>query len=186
MDDNSIIELFWKRIETAIEEVSKKYAKYCYSISFRILYNAEDADECVNDTFLRTWNAIPPARPNRLSTFLGKITRNLSLDRYEKMNAEKRGGSQTEIALSELEECMPSILNVEKAVEDNALTAAIDGFLSTLPTDTRKVFMRRYWHLCSIKEISTAYRISESKTTSILFRTRKKLKDYLEKEGIMV
>ena len=109
MDDNKIIGLFWQRAEAAIDEVSRKYAGYCHSIAYRILYSDEDADECVNDTWLRAWNAIPPARPNRLSTFLGKITRNLSLNRYEKMNAEKRGGGVVEIAISELEDCIPSI-----------------------------------------------------------------------------
>lgn len=184
MNDNEIVDLFWQRVETAIDEASKKYAKYCYSISFRILYSNEDANECVNDTFFRAWNAIPPARPNCLSTFLGKITRNISLNRYEKMNAAKRGGGVVEMALSELEECVPSAMDVEQTVDETILTEIINSFLGTLPRQQRMIFVRRYWYLCTMSEIATDYGTTESNVRSILFRTRNKLKIYLQKEGI--
>ncbi|MDR0381928.1 MAG: RNA polymerase sigma factor [Oscillospiraceae bacterium] len=182
MDDNVIIDLFWNRSETAIAEVSDKYAGYCHSISYRILHSSEDADECVNDTWLRAWNAMPPARPNRLSTFLGKITRNLSLNRHEKMNAEKRGGGMVEIALSELEACIPASADVE----EGRLGEVIDQFLDSIPTRSRDVFVQRYWYLSSIAEISKDLHIGESNVKSVLLRTRNKLKQHLEKEGVPI
>lgn len=185
MDDNIIIDLFWQRTENAITEVSKKYARYCHSIAYRILYSNEDADECVNDTWLRTWNAIPPARPNRLSTFLGKITRNLALNRYEKMNAEKRGGGVVKIAISELEDCIPSDTSVEDEVEEIYITELIDRFLDKQPNKSRDVFVQRYWYLYSIADISTNLGISENTVKSILFRMREKLKQQLKKEGVL-
>lgn len=186
MDDNLIIDLFLERTENAISEVSKKYERYCHSIAYRILYSNEDAEECVNDTWLRTWNAIPPARPNRLSTFLGKITRNLSLNRYEKMNTEKRGGGMVEIAISELEHCIPSDTSVEDEIEEIYITELINRFLDTLPIKSRNVFVQRYWYLCSITDISTDLGISENTVKSILFRTRNQLKQHLRKEGVLI
>ncbi|MDR0219990.1 MAG: sigma-70 family RNA polymerase sigma factor [Lachnospiraceae bacterium] len=186
MDDNKIIDLFWQRSEEGLAEVSAKYAKYCHSIAYRILGSNEDAEECVNDTWLRAWNAIPPARPGRLSTFLGKITRNLSLNRYEKQHAEKRGGGAVEIAIAELEDCLPARASVEEEVEENILAALVDNFLDTLPLRSRDVFVQRYWYLCSITDISTDLGLSENNVKSMLFRTRNKLKHYLEREGIAI
>lgn len=185
MDDDKIINLFWKRSEIAINEVRVKYSRYCYSIAIRILQNNEDAEECVSDTFLRAWGAIPPARPSNLRTFLGKITRNLSLNYLEKRTADKRGGGQIELILSELEESIPSVQsNVENIMDGKSLIEVINNFLEGIDKSQRKVFVRRYWYGSSIKEIGEDYGFTDSKVKSILFRTRKKLKRELEKEGI--
>ncbi len=185
MDDNKIINLFWKRSEMAINEVRVKYSRYCYSIAIRILQNNEDAEECVSDTFLRAWGAIPPARPSNLRTFLGKITRNLSLNYLEKRTANKRGGGQVELILSELEESIPSVQsNVENIMDGKFLIEVINNFLEGIDKSQRKVFVRRYWYGSSIKEIGKDYGFTDSKVKSMLFRTRKKLKRELEKEGI--
>jgi RNA polymerase sigma-70 factor (ECF subfamily) len=186
MDDNKIIDLFWQRQEEGLAEASHKYTGYCHSIAYRILGNNEDAEECVADTWLRAWNAIPPARPNRLSTFLGKITRNLSLNRYEKLHADKRGGGVVEVAITELEECLPSNTSVEDAVAETFLSELIDSFLDTLPRRSRDVFVQRYWYLCSIADISTDLGISENNVKAILFRTRNKLKQQLKREDIVI
>lgn len=184
MEDRQIIELYWARSETAISETAKKYGNYCHQIAYHILCCREDSEECVNDTWLKTWEAIPPTRPERLSAFLGKITRNLALQRYEKYNAVRRGEGQTALALHELEECIPARENVERIVDDLALTEILNEFLAGLPAETRRIFVRRYWHLRSVKEIAGEYRISESKVKVTLFRARRKLRQLLEKEGI--
>lgn len=186
MEDNQIIELFWERSEMAITETSNKYSKYCYHISYTILHNNEDAEECVNDTYINAWKSIPPHRPNKLATFLGKITRNLSLQRYIKYKAQKRGMGQVDIALSELEECISDKTDVEQAMDEIILSETLDTFLRALPKETRVVFVARYWYLYSIHEISELYNMSESKVKSILFRTRNKLKLRLEMEGIVL
>lgn len=186
MDDNKIIELYWKRSEDAIVQTSKKYSRYCHYISFNILHNNEDAEECVNDTYLRAWNAMPPRRPDCLSTFLGRITRNLSIDKYRKYSAEKRGFGETALVLSELAECVPSPQSVEQTIDEIVLVEEINRFLALLSRTDRMLFMRRYWYSSSIKEIAEAYGMSESKVKSALFRTRNKLKLHLEKEGITI
>lgn len=183
MDDGAIVELYWARAEAAISETKSKYAGYCFHISYNILRCNEDAEECVNDTYLNAWNAMPPHRPNRLSTFLGKITRNLSLQRYIKYNAQKRGMGQVDVALDELDECIPSRANVEQFAEEAAISRALEDFLRALPKEARVIFVARYWYVYSIKEISAQYGVSESKVEAILFRTRKKLKSYIEGEG---
>ena len=188
MEDDKIIDMFWERSETAINETEKKYSRYCYSISFNILHNAEDAAECVNDTYLRAWNSIPPNRPKYFSSFLGKITRNLSLDKFKSRNAEKRGFGQIEIALSELDECI-SVSNVEREISkttEKELTELINIFLENLPKQKRIMFIQRYWYLMSVKTISEHSNKSESQVKSALFRIRKKLKIFLEKEGIAI
>lgn len=167
MDDSKIVELYWERSENAIVETSKKYSRYCCYISFNILHNNEDAEEFVNDTYMRAWNSVPPHRPNCLSTFLGKITRNLSFDKYKKYNAEKRGCGQTDFVLSELDECVPSSESVEQTIDEMALVDAINRFLTSLTQTDRKVFMRRYWYVSPVKEIAGAYGMNESKVKSI-------------------
>ena len=186
MEDSKIVDLYWNRSETAINETEKKYSRYCHSISFNILHNNEDAEECVNDTYLRTWNAIPPKRPNCLMTFLGKITRNLSFDKYKKYSADKRGHGQIELSLSELEESVPDSANIEQDAEEHELTEILNKFLECLPRQKRIVFVQRYWYLMSIKEIAENSKASESQTKSTLFRTRNELKIFLEKEGVML
>lgn len=184
MDDQQIIDLYWARSENAITETAHKYGPYCHSIAYHILYSKEDSEECVNDTYWKAWGAMPPQRPNQLRTFLGKITRNLSLNRWEKHTAEKRGAGQVPLALDELAECVPAPDSVERTVDDLALTELLNDFLSGLPAQTRQIFMRRYWYLCSVKEIAADCAVSESKVKTTLFRTRNKLKQHLEKEGV--
>ncbi|MGL5255368.1 MAG: RNA polymerase sigma factor [Brevinema sp.] len=184
MDDEQIIDLYWVRSEAAISETASKYGKYCQTIAFNILHNTEDSEECVSDTYLRAWGAMPPKRPNRLSTFLGKITRNLSLNKYEKYAAEKRGFGQVTMALDELQDCIPDAGSVEQTIEDAALVEIFNRFLATLPMNTRKIFVRRYWYLSPVKEIAADYSFSESKVKMTLLRARNELKQILEKEGI--
>ncbi len=186
MDDKQIIELFMERSETAISQTEKKYGKYCYRIACNILNNEQDSEECVNDTYLRAWNAIPPKEPNNLATFLGKITRNLALDRHKYNNREKRGSGQTVLALDELDQCLPAEKDVEEAVTDRELAAALNSFLAGLPGKKRQVFVRRYWYLSPISEIAKDYAMSQSNTKVMLLRTRKELKSHLEKAGIVL
>lgn len=180
MDDNAIIELFWQRSEDALTECKAKFGGLCRMIANNILHNDSDADECVNDTLLRVWNAIPPARPSLLKTFLGKITRNLALDRYEAAHAQKRGGGNVDRALEELAE-----IPVHEEIRDDELTQAINAFLHSELAENTDIFLKRYWYLQSIKEIAAEYGYSESKTASLLFRMRGRLKEKLESEGFM-
>ena len=184
MRDHEIVDLYWKRSEAAITETSAKYGSYCHTISYNILNNDEDAEECVNDTWLGAWKSMPPQRPNRLATYLGKITRNLSLNRYKQYVTEKRGGGQTELALAELEACIPAPATVEQIVEEKVLIESINRFLYAQPEQKRNIFIRRYWYLYSIRDIAGAYGMSESKVASLLFRMRNELKNHLEKEDI--
>ena len=152
MEDKQIIDLYWARSETAISETSSKYGRYCHSIAFNILRSHEDSEECVNDTFFNAWNAIPPQRPNKLSAFLGTIARNLALNRWEQYNTEKRGLGQVPLVLEELHDCIPALENAEQVADDITLTEILNRFLSSLPKDRRKIFMRRYWYMDTIKE----------------------------------
>ncbi len=186
MDDRLIIKLFHERSETAIAETAAKYGKYCYSIAYNILYNEEDSEECVNDTYLKAWDVIPPQIPEKLSAFLGKITRNLAISKYRYNHSKKRGGGQVSLALEELAECIPSARNTEQVYSDKLFVEALDAFLEKLPTEKRRIFMQRYWYLRPISEIAEEFSISESKVKMTLLRTRNKLKQALEKEGIIV
>ncbi len=186
MEDYKIIELYWKRLENAITETAKKYGNYCQTISYNILHNTEDASECVNDTWLAAWNNMPPKRPDILSAFLGKITRNLSLNRYKLYTAQKRGGGQTELVLSELEDCLSEGNPVEEAMDQIELTSALNKFLYAQSQERRDIFIRRYWYLSPIDEIAADFSMSRSKATSLLFRMRKELKQHLEQEGIQI
>lgn len=185
MEDNRIIELYWQRNESAIEQSKAKYGTYCLSIANRILQNEEDAAECENDTYLKAWNTIPPQKPNPLSSYLGMITRSLSLDRLRKRNAQKRTDSVC-VSLNELEECVPSNKSIAEEVEAKELARLISDFLRALPETECNVFLCRYWHFLSIKEISAKYSFTQSKVKMTLLRTRKKLSGFLEKEGIFV
>lgn len=184
MEDEQIIELYWRRSEDAITETSKKYGAYCHTISFNILGNAEDSEECVNDTYWKTWSLLPPTRPTVFSAFLAKITRNLSLDRYRARSAEKRGGGRMALALEELSTCVPAPDHAEAVVERQVLVDALDRFLAGLRPEQRKIFLRRYWYLSSVREIASYLGISESKVKTTLLRTRAALREHLEKEGI--
>ena len=179
MEDRQIVDLYWARSENAISETERKYGRYCYYIAYNILHNNEDSEECVNDTYLNAWKAMPNQRPSKLSTFLGKITRNLSLNRWE-----KRGSGQIPLALDELHECIPTSDCADQIVDDLALAEVFNRFLAALPKEKRMIFMRRYWYLSPIAEIATDYSISESKVKMSLMRSRNELKTLLEMEGM--
>ena len=147
MKDAQILDLYWGRQEQAIYETQKVYGNYCYSIAWNILYSREDSDECVNDTWLRAWNAIPPRRPGRLALFLGTITRNLSLDRWKERHAMKRGKGELELALDELAECLPDARDTEAEVEAAELERLVNEFLRSLPERDCNIFLRRYWYV---------------------------------------
>ena len=185
MDDSQIINLYFARDENAIVETKNKYQNMCYRIAQNILYNREDSEECVNDTWLRTWNTIPPSRPSVLSTFLAKIVRNLSLNRYRDMHALKRGGSSVNIAIEELNECITDGKTVEKDMEYKLLTESIEDFLWKQTKRNRTVFLKRYFYVMDIKEIAEELDIKEGTVKSILSRMRKKLAVWLEKEAVV-
>ena len=185
MDDGRIVELYWERSEKALTETQIKYGNYLSRISYNILNNTEDARECVNDTYLDAWNSMPPHRPSVLSVFLGKITRRISIDCWRKNNADKRGGGELTLAYHELEDCVSGKENVENEIERKELICSINRFLEKLPVTERRLFLRRYWFMDSVKSIARAFGFSESKVTSMLFRTRSKLRLHLEKEGYM-
>ena len=183
--DERIIALFWERSEEAIRETEKVYGRYLHYISYGILKNDEDAKETVNDVYLKAWNVIPPQRPNPLKAFLGRMARQLSINRLEERLAQKRGGGQYALALEELEECI-SHPHEEDPADGIALQDALNKFLRSLPREARRIFLRRYWYMQSVEEIAKALSVSESKVKSVLFRTRKKLKEHLKKEGFTV
>ena len=185
MEDGRIIELYWARDQQAIQETAGKYGRLLERIARNIL-GVQDAEECVNDTYLRAWNAIPPERPAAFRNWLGRITRNLSLDRWKRLRAEKRGGG-AEVLLGELEECVPAgDGGPERALEDRELAEALDVFLRGLSREGRSMFLRRYWYGESLAEIGAALGCGEGKVKSSLFRSRKALRAYLEEEGIAV
>ncbi len=186
MDDNKIVELYWNRDEQAIAETSSKYGNYCFSISRSILHNQQDCEETVNDTYLATWNAIPPHHPLNLSTFIGKICRRISLNKWRSQTAEKRGGGEVTVSYDELEECIADDRSIRETLDEQMLAETIDEFLATINETQRKVFVCRYWYFDSIEDISSRFHFSQSKTKMMLKRTRDKLKDYLIKEGVIV
>ena len=185
MEDYSIVNLYWARSENAISETSKKYGNYCYSIAYNILGNVEDADESVNDTYLDAWNNIPPHRPSILSTFLGKITRRISIDKWRGRTAEKRGGGEIVLVLDELSDCIPSNQSVEHEVGAAELSQLIDNFVMSLSPMERRVFICRYWYLDPIADIAQRFGFSESKVKMMLHRQRKNLLNRLEREALL-
>ena len=184
MEDVQIVEMYIERNEQAINETSSKYGNYCFHIAFNILTHRGDAEETVNDTWLSAWRSIPPHRPARLSTYLGKITRRLALVRWKAANAQKRGGGETALALEELGECIAHSDTLESTMELKELTKVLNGFIKNLPNTEQRIFVCRYWYLYSIKTIAQDFGFSESKVKSMLSRTRIKLKNHLEKEEI--
>lgn len=181
MEDLQIIELYWKRDESAINESRSKYGGYCSTIANNILHSAEDTEECVNDTWFRAWKTLPPEKPNRLAVFLGRITRNLAIDRYRRDRSQKYGGGQITLCLDELGEC----IGEDSPIEDRiALRELLDCFLFSLPEKNRNIFLLRYWYMMPVAEIAKRNDITEGSVKMILQRVRNKLKDYLEKEGV--
>ncbi len=183
MPDADIVALYFARSEDAISESDRKYGKTCHTIAYNILHSDEDAEECVNDTWLRAWNAIPPEKPVRLGAWLSTVTRRLALSRYERGTAAKRvGGIQA--SLEELSECVAD--GSLTIADEVALSNAINGFLASLPARTRMIFMRKYWYMDSVADIAGAMGMGESAVKVSLHRTREKFRKYLEKEGITV
>lgn len=186
MEDEHIIQLYWQRSEDAIAETALKYGAYCNQIAYSILRNPEDAEECVTDTYLHTWNTIPPQRPRYFAAFLGKIVRNISISRYRKNTALFRGGGQTRLVFEELEESVPSKNSIEQESESSEIIRVLEGFIRDLTTEKKQVFLLRYWYFRSMDEIAVQLNFSVSKVRSMLFRMRKELKQHLEREGILL
>lgn len=186
MKDAEIVALFWGRQEQALEITAEQYGGYCMQIARRILGNEPDAEECISDVYWAAWDSIPPNRPENLRTYLGKLTRRISMKRWRSMDARKRGGGEAALSLEELAECIPAGNTPEELVDGKELVKQLNGFLAKLPRQLRQVFILRYWHGCSVREISSVSGFSKSKVESILFRTRKKLREYLEREGYHV
>ena len=183
MDDTKIVQLYWDRDEQAIPVTADKYGNYCTSIAINILGNREDAEECVNDTYMNAWNSMPLHRPNILSTFLGKIVRNLSIKRYKHNTADKRGGGQATVVLDEIAEFVSDTDSVEKEIDHRELVKAIDSFLDRLPTDKRSIFVCRYWYFDSVSDIANRFGMTENNVSVTLNRLRLKLHNYLLERG---
>lgn len=185
MEDAQIVELYWHRKADAISETSNKYGAYCFRIADNILHSREDSEECVNDTWLNAWNAIPPQRPNVLRMFLAKITRNVSVNRFHARSAEKRGGGEFTVVLDELADCVASETDVEAAYEERELEQLVRRFAQGLPERDGNVFVRRYFFTEPIATIAAQYGLTQNNVMVILSRTRKKLRQKLIKEGYL-
>ena len=186
MDDSEIIGLFLARDEGAIEAANREYGAYCTAVARGILDDQGAAEECVNDTWLKCWQSIPPQRPRSLKGFAGRITRNLALSALRAGTAQKRGGGQAELALDELSEVISGGDTPEDALDRQAFRAALDDFLARLPEDRRNLFLRRYWYLDSVEALAKRFRMSRTQVTTVLYRLRQKLRDHLKQEGFEV
>lgn len=185
MSDQELIDLYWSRSEEAISRTAQQYGTYCHPIAYNILSSHEDADESVNDTYLAVWNAIPPQRPMVLKTYLGKITRQLSLKRYRDAHRLKRGGGEVPLALEELGDCITGGSDPESVVMEQELGQALRSFVAELPETERNLFLCRYWYLDPVEQISRSFGFSLSKTKSMLHRIRLRLRKKLEQEGLI-
>lgn len=183
MDDHDIVRLYWDRDDQAIRATSEKYGHYCKSIAKNILNNDEDAEECDNDTYLSAWNAMPPHWPEQLSAFLGRITRNLSFNKYKHNRAEKRGGGEITLVLEELADCVSDTDDVERIVDDQELAKEINTFVRSLSREKRNIFVRRYWYGDSVSKIAADYGMLPGTVSKKLERTRKQLSAYLAERG---
>lgn len=183
MRDEQIIDLYWRRSEDAVRETEKKYGAYCHAVARNILHNPEDEDECVNDTWLRAWNTMPPMRPARLRMYLAKITRNLAFDCHKARTADKRGGGEIGLILEELEECIPGREDVEETVLAKELETIVGHFVRELPEREGNVFVRRYFFAEPVAEIGRRYGLSANHVMVILSRVRRKLRAHLRQEG---
>ena len=181
--DEAIVALYFDRSEEAIAACQVKYGKTCHTIAYNILRSDEDAEECVSDTWIRAWNAIPPEKPARLGAWLSTVTRRLALTRYEKRNTAKRYGGM-ETSLEELSECVAD--GGLTIADEVAISTAINSFLASLPTRARMVFMRKYWYMDSVADIARAMGMTESAVKVTLYRTREKFRKHLDQEGITV
>lgn len=186
MEDAQIVDLYWERNEYALIKTSEKYGKLCFSVAFNILNNHEDSEECVNDTYLEAWEAMPPHRPNFLSAFLAKITRNNAIIRIRFLNRKKRKSIQTDILLSELDECLPSDKSAEDKFDETYVAEIISKYLYSVSQNKAAIFVFRYFFCYSIEDLSAKTGYSQNKITSMLFRMRNELKNQLEKGGINI
>ncbi|MBQ9534635.1 MAG: RNA polymerase sigma factor [Clostridia bacterium] len=185
MDDAQIIELYWQRDERAVSESRAKYGGLLMRIAVNILQNAEDGEDCVSDTYVRAWDTMPPQRPSSLAAYLGRITRNLSINRWHAARTQKRGGG-AELLLSELEECAPARATVEQELERSELTSAIDRWLRSLPRTERALFLRRYWYGDGVSALAEECGVTPRALAGRLYRLRQKLRRALEKEEIFI
>lgn len=185
MEDSRIVELYWARNEAAITATDVKYGRFCYGVAYGILRDGPDAEESVNDTYLAAWNAMPPHRPDVLRTFLGKIARRVSVSRWRRAGAEKRGGGQAALALEELSWCVADGSKIDDRLGLDELASAIDAFLRSQPEAQRRVFVCRYWYCDSIEDIAARFCYSKGKVKSMLFRMREKLAAQLVEEGFI-
>lgn len=184
MTDSQIIELYWARNEEAIAQTDAAYGKKLHTLADRIVRNFEDAQECVNDTYFKTWQTIPPQRPNYFFAFLAKICRNLALGVLDWKSAAKRKGELVSLT-AEMEQCIPDPAHARR-LEGEEIGKLLNRFLEGLSYENRVIFLRRYWYLDTIAEIADRYGMSQSKVKTQLHRTRAKLHAFLEKEGIRV
>lgn len=185
MRDEEIIAMFWARSDQALTCTAERYGSYCYTIANRILDDPEDSKECLNDALLKLWNQIPPNRPHNLATFLGKLTRNLALDRLRSRAAEKRGGGRTDAVLEELADCIPAGTAEDKVIDAIVLRDLLADFLDGQKQQNRIIFVKRYWYLMTVDEIARELGASRSKVKMSLLRTRNALQERLEKEGLL-
>lgn len=185
MEDRQIVQLYFARSDRAIDETEQKYGTYCRSIARNILHSDRDADECVSDAFLGAWNSIPPRQPEALGAYVGKLTRRKAIDRLRVKQSVKRGGGAVTLALEELDECIPAGGGVEDEILRRELADAVRRFVHALGQTERNVFLLRYWYVCPVAEIAGRFGFSESKVKSMLLRTRKKLRAFLEKEALV-
>ena len=182
MEDRQIVDLYWARSERAITETDKKYGRYCHYIAYQILSDDLDAEEIVNDTYLKTWNTVPPNYPDPLKTYVGMISNQLALNRYDEKTAAKRGGGKMPLIFHELDECLADEESIDIA-EAVVLRDLLNRFIWSLPKKTRNIFVRRYWYASSLAEIAEEYGMKESAVAMLMFRTRQKLREFLQKEG---
>lgn len=183
MDDKGIIQLYWDRDDRAIGITSEKYGRYCKAIAKNILNREEDAEECVNDTYLKAWNSMPTHWPEQLAPFLGRITRNLSFNKYKRDHAEKRGGREITLVLGELTDCVSDTDDTEQIVDREELSKAVNSFVRGLSAKKRNLFVRRYWYADPVSEIAKDHGMLPGTVSKILERTRKRLKLYLTERG---
>lgn len=186
MDDEAILDLYFARDEQAVVETDRKYGGYCFTLANAILNNEQDAEETVSDTYLKTWKAIPPNRPNIFKMFLAKITRNIAFSRWRSYSAHKRGGGEMELVLEELEGCIPARGSIDDSLNAKELAKAIRAFLNTLPAREQDIFLQRYFFVEESEAIARRYGMKPATVLKTLSRTRMKLKKYLTQEGYAV
>ncbi|MBQ9250377.1 MAG: sigma-70 family RNA polymerase sigma factor [Oscillospiraceae bacterium] len=186
MEDREIVTLFWQRDERALQAAADKYGGLCRSIARNILADTQDAEECLNDIWLNAWNSIPPHKPEALSGYLAKLTRFAALKRWRDARAQKRGGGELPLVYEELADCIPGSREPDEALAEKELAELIRRFLAQLPAAQRRVFLCRYWYFDSIAAIAAQFGFSESKVKSMLHRSRKRLRDLLNKEGFTI